>query len=104
MATCCQSDSGHNVDISGGRSRSCTGPDRLHLPLLIRQRFDAGEFLAFEEFEAGAAAGGDVGDLVGYAGLVDGGDRVAAADDADGGLVGRNGMGDGCLLYTSRCV
>ncbi len=63
--------------------------------LLVRQRFHAGEFLAFEEFEAGAAAGGDVGDLVGYAGLVDGDDRIAAADDGDGGLVGGNGVGDG---------
>lgn len=42
--------------------------------LLVGEGFDAGKFLAFEEFEAGAAAGGDVGYLVGYAGLVDGAD------------------------------
>ena len=63
--------------------------------LLVGQGFDAGQLLAFEELEAGAAAGGDVGDLVGYAGLVDGGDRVAAADDGGGGLVRRNRLGDG---------
>jgi hypothetical protein len=40
--------------------------------LLIGEGFDAGELFAFEEFEAGSAAGGDVGDLVGIAGLVDG--------------------------------
>ena len=33
--------------------------------LFVGQGFYAGEFFAFEEFEAGAAAGGDVGDLVG---------------------------------------
>ncbi len=54
-----------------------------------------GSFFAFEEFEAGAAAGGDVGDLVGYAGLVDGRDGVAAADDGNGCLVGGHGLGDG---------
>mmetsp|Transcript_33715 Transcript_33715/g.107745 ORF Transcript_33715/g.107745 Transcript_33715/m.107745 type:complete len:231 (+) Transcript_33715:307-999(+) len=49
---------------------------------------DAGEFLAFKEFEGGAAAGGDVGHLVGEAGLFDGGDGVAPADDGDGALGG----------------
>src|SRR5579885_2189601 len=49
--------------------------------LLVGEGFYAGELLAFEEFEARAAAGGDVGDLVGYAGLVDGADGVAATDD-----------------------
>jgi len=39
--------------------------------LLVGQGFDAGEFFAFQEFEAGSAAGGDVGDFVGYSGLVD---------------------------------
>ncbi len=47
--------------------------------LLIRQGFDAGELFAFEELEAGSAAGGDVGDLVGDACVVDGSDGVAAA-------------------------
>jgi len=41
--------------------------------LLVSEGFDAGELFAFEELEAGSAAGADVGDLVGYAGLVDGG-------------------------------
>ena len=62
--------------------------------LLFRQRFHAGELFAFEELEAGAAAGADVGDLVGHAGLVDGAHRVATADDADGAGVG-NRVGDG---------
>jgi hypothetical protein len=42
--------------------------------LFVCQRFNAGQFLAFEKFEAGSAAGGDVRDLIGYAGLVDGAD------------------------------
>ncbi len=41
-----------------------------------------GQVLAFEELEAGAAAGADVGHLVGQAALVDGAHAVAAADDA----------------------
>ena len=42
------------------------------ISLFVGEGFDAGELFAFEEFEAGAAAGADVGDFVGYAGLVDG--------------------------------
>ena len=53
-----------------------------------------GEGLAFEEFEARAAAGGDVSDLVCKAGLVDGGDTVAAADDGGGVAIARYGGGD----------
>jgi hypothetical protein len=48
----------------------------VHWPLFsglfVRQRFHAGQLLAFEELEACSAAGGDVGDLVGQSGLVDG--------------------------------
>src|ERR1039458_4687497 len=71
-----------------------TGSD-LNSVLLIRQRLHAGQFLAFQKLQRSPAAGGDVGDLVGYAGLVDRRDRVAAADDGDGRAVGRDGMGDG---------
>ena len=39
--------------------------------LLIRQSLDAGKFFAFEEFERSSAAGGDVSNLVRYAGLSD---------------------------------
>jgi hypothetical protein len=39
--------------------------------LFVGQGFYAGKFLAFEKLQAGAAAGADVGDLVGYPGLVD---------------------------------
>ncbi len=40
--------------------------------LFVCQRGNAGEGLAFEVFEAGAAAGGDMGDLRGVTGFVDG--------------------------------
>ena len=36
-------------------------------PLILRERGDAGEGFAFEEFEAGSAAGRDVRDAAGYA-------------------------------------
>src|ERR1700716_3915102 len=39
----------------------------------VGEGFDAGEFASSEEFEGGAASGGDVRDLVGDAGLMDGG-------------------------------
>jgi hypothetical protein len=42
-----------------------SGPVAQQL-LLVCEGFDAGEFFAFEELEAGAATGADVGDLVGY--------------------------------------
>ena len=64
----------------------------LHLhelaePLIVCQCGDAGEGLAFEEFEAGSTARGDVSDAVGDAGLLDGCDRVSAADDGGGVVV-----------------
>ena len=43
-----------------------------HRSRLLRQRLDARQLLAFEKFERSSAAGGDVRDLVRYAGLVDG--------------------------------
>src|SRR6185503_4672450 len=63
--------------------------------LLVCEGFDSREFFAFEEFEAGAAARGDVRDLVRYAGLVDGAYGVAASDDGGCGLVAGNGAGNG---------
>src|SRR5260370_32228329 len=57
--------------------------------------FDAGEFVSAEEFEGGAAAGRDVGDLVRYAGLVDGGYGVAATYDGYGATGGGGGDGFG---------
>ena len=63
--------------------------------LLVGEGFDAGEFAAAQEFEGGAAAGGDVRDLVGNAGLVDGGYGIAAADDGGGAGGGRSGDGLG---------
>jgi len=61
--------------------------------LLVRQRLYAWQLLPFQKFKRSAAAGGDVSDLVGYSGLVDSRDRVAATDDRDGRPVGRNSNG-----------
>src|SRR5437763_12129427 len=49
--------------------------------LLVGQRFHARQLAPFEEFERGAAAGRDVRDLFGYAGLVHRRKREAAADN-----------------------
>ena len=59
--------------------RSCPGSS-----LFIQQAGYAGQLFALQEFQAGAAAGGDVGHLVGIAQLLHGGRGVAAADDGDG--------------------
>jgi hypothetical protein len=42
--------------------------------LFVVECGDAGEHLAFEKLEACSATGGDMGDLVGDAGVVDGSD------------------------------
>ena len=55
--------------------------------------FEGVEGSAGHEFQAGAPAGGDVGDFVFEAGLLDSRGGVAATDDADGALGG--GVGDG---------
>src|ERR1700759_4497477 len=94
------SDGGYARRIPRSQNRDPGHPDFCGLKLLlVGECFDAWEFLAFEELEAGAAAGGDVSDLVGIAGLVDGRDRVAAADDGDGVLVGCDSLGDGVGAY-----
>src|SRR5882757_7580667 len=68
------------------------GADNL---LLIGQCRHTRQGFAFEEFEAGSSAGGDVGDLRGDAGLMDGGYGVSSSDDSGGvGVVGY-GVGDG---------
>ena len=59
--------------------RACPGSS-----LLIQQAGYAGQLLALHEFQAGAAAGADVGHLVGIAQLLHCGRGVAAADDGDG--------------------
>src|ERR1019366_7102156 len=51
--------------------------------LLVAQRLHAGQLLAFEELQRRAAAGGDVGNLVGHAGGFDGSYTVAATDNGD---------------------
>ncbi len=52
-----------------------------------------GKFLPFEIFKQGAAAGGNIADLVGIAELVDRRDGVAAADEGEGAVLGRFGDG-----------
>ena len=52
--------------------------------LLVLQTSNAGQFQTFQELQGGAAAGGDVGDLVGEAQLLAGSCGVAAADDGHG--------------------
>ena len=48
-----------------------------------QQGLDAGQRLALDELERGAAAGADVGHLVGQPELLDRRHGVAAADDGD---------------------
>ena len=57
----------------------------------------AGEDLAFQQLEAGATAGGDVGHLVGQAGLFHSSHGVTAADDRAAALTAdvSQGGGDG---------
>src|SRR5258708_6478010 len=54
----------------------------------VGEGFNAGEFASAEKFEGGAAAGGDVGNLIRNSGLVDGGDGIAASDDGGGTSAG----------------
>src|SRR5579884_3620421 len=65
----------------------------IHYSSLVVQRGDAGQRLAFQELQRGAAAGGDMGHFAGQAERLDRRDRVAAADDADGPAIG-DGLGD----------
>ena len=51
---------------------------------------DAWEHLAFQNLQHGAAAGADVADLVSEPGLVDGRHRVAAANQSEGAMIGRD--------------
>ncbi len=78
-------DRGEDREGQGGGQQKGRRKEKLHGALIFPrfcaandlffgQGFDAGELFAFEEFEAGSAAGGDVGDLVGDAGLADGRD------------------------------
>ena len=48
---------------------------------LVGERFDARQLLAFQKFQRGSAASGDMSDLVGYAGSANCRDGVASADD-----------------------
>src|SRR5690606_33117795 len=63
-----------------------------HRALRLQHR-QARERLALDVLEHGAAAGGDVADGLGQAGLVERGHRVAAADDREGAAGG--GLGEG---------
>src|SRR5918994_4365537 len=68
---------------------ACYGPDDRHF--LGSERFDAGQGLALEPFQEGAAGRRDVGEAVGHAGMVERRDRVAAARDRDE-LAGRRAL------------
>merc|ERR1719178_577863 len=59
-------------------------------PLSLAERGDAGQHLALEELEGGAAASGDVAHLGSEPGLVHGRDGVAAAHNG-GGAAGGGG-------------
>ncbi len=58
-------------------------PGQLGFGAFFQNR-DSRQYLAFYELQEGAAAGGDVGDLVGDAELVDGGQGVTTASDGEG--------------------
>ncbi len=65
----------------------------------VHQSGNAGEGLALEEFEARAAAGGDMAHLVAEAELIDRGSGIAAADDRSAFALragARNGFGALC--------
>ena len=68
---------GHVGDLVVARGLDILGGRREVVELV-----DAGEHLALEQLERGAAAGRDEGDLVLHVPLGRGGRRVAAADDA----------------------
>ena len=58
--------------------------------------FDTRQNLTFQQFQEGAATGGDVADLAVNTGLADGGIGIAAADDGGGKAVAdRFGHGKG---------
>src|ERR1019366_4385658 len=61
---------------------------------LVAKRFYPGQFLAFQKFQRGAAAGGNVSDLVGYAGGFDGGYGISAAYNRSGSGIVRDGLGN----------
>src|SRR6266853_726096 len=63
----------------------------------VGEGFDAGEFASAEEFEGGAAAGGDMRNFVGNAGLMDGGYGITATDNGSGAAAGGRGDGFGYL-------
>ena len=82
---------------------SGTSPDPQLL--LVHEGGDARERFAFQVFERRAAAGGDVGELVVQAGLVDKRDGLAAADDGrrvlelgEGFGHGERALGEGGIL------
>src|SRR5208283_3775111 len=70
--------------------------------LLVGQRGHSRQGLAFEKLQRGAAAGGDVGDLVRNSSLLDCGNRIPAAHDAGGIVVGRHKLGDGVGAVRKR--
>src|SRR3954447_9498111 len=89
----------------GSGSRS-TGPGRCSNDRLSALVVDLGQGLergALDVLQEGAAAGGDVGHLVGQAELLDGLGRLPAADDGDRPGPGQR-LGDGPRALAVRLV
>ena len=65
-----------------------------HRLALVRQRFDARQFFAFQEFKRGSTAGGNVRDFVGDAGSIHSGHGIASSDDRGRARIFRDGVSD----------
>src|SRR3954467_5541618 len=64
------------------------------LLLALSERRQAGQLLALQKLQRSTATGRDVGDLVGQAALVDGGDRIAPTDHGQSTGRPRHRFGD----------
>ena len=71
------------VALIGIRVTAMPARRRLRLRSTRPQDLDAGQRLAFQPFEEGAAGGRDIGEIVGDPGMVERRDRVAAAGDRE---------------------
>src|SRR6267142_5343847 len=74
---------GRNACPTRARESACS---------FVGEGFDAGELASAEKLEGSAAAGRDMGNLVGNTGLVNGGNGIAASDDRNGAAA--SGRGD----------
>src|SRR5579862_1405974 len=79
--------------IKRGRDANATLGETPAL-LFVRERIDPGKLFSFQEFERGAASGGDVRDFVGYFGGIYGRDGIAAAYDRNRAAIVGDSMSD----------